>query len=137
MDPTELINEVTVAQTTLEDSMVILADLLREEGLSDRYIKGGLSYYRLNLSRYEKYLNNPGLAVGPILNNIRNSQGRPIQPSTDEKYSGDIDEQIRTLRQKWRDDEVSPRLIEKGLKMLDNWIDTFNNAKKEKLIESK
>jgi len=132
MDPTELINEVTVAQTTLEDSVVILADLLREEGLSDRYIKGGLSYYRLNLSRYEKYLNNPELAVGPILNNIKNSQGRPIQPGTDDKYSGDIDEQIRALRQKWRDDEVSPRLIEKGLRMLDNWVDTFNNAKKEK-----
>lgn len=132
MDPTELIEEMTVAQTTLEDSVVLLEDLLRHEGLSERYIKGGLSYYRLNLSRYEKYLNNPYLAVCPILNNIKNSQGMPIKPGTDEKYSGDIDEQIRTLRQKWQDDGVSPRLIENGLKMLDNWVDTFNNAKKEK-----
>lgn len=122
MDPTKLIEEVAVAHTTLEDSIVILADLLRQEGLSDRYIKGGLSYYRLNLSRYEKYLNNPDLAVGPILNNIKNSQGRPIQPGTDEKYSGDIDEQIRTLRQKWQGMGVSDEVVRIGLKMLDKWI---------------
>lgn len=122
MDPIELVNEMNVAQTTLEESIVVLADLLRHEGLSDRYIKGGLSYYRLNLSRYEKYLNNPGLAVAPILNNIKNSQGRPIQPGIDEKYSGNIDEQIRTLQQKWQSMGVSDDVIRIGLKMLDKWI---------------
>ena len=132
MDPAELIAEMNVAQATLENSTAILTDLLKQEGLSERHIKGGLSYYRLNLSRYEKYLNNPQLAVGPILNNIKNSQGRPIRPGTDDKYSGDIDEQIKTLRNKWRGNGVSPRLIENGLKMLDNWVDTFHNAKKEK-----
>ena len=122
MDPTELIEEINLAQTTLEHSVVVLEDLLRQEGLSERYIKGGLSYYRLNLSRYEKYLNNPELAVGPIINNINNSHGRPIQPSTDDKYSGDIDEQIRTLRKKWRGMGVSDDVIRIGLKMLDKWI---------------
>lgn len=131
MDPAALIEEMSVAQSTLEKSEVILADLLRQEGLSERYIKGGLSYYRLNLSRFEKYLNNPELAVGPIVNNINNSQGRPIRPGNDNKYSGDIDEQIGTLCNKWRDNKVSPKLIENGLKMLDNWIDTFDRAIKK------
>lgn len=127
MDPVELIKEMSIAQNKLKESEVILTDLLHKEGLSERYIKGGLSYYRRNLGRFEKYLNNPHLAVDPILNNIKNSH-RPIQPDTDEKYSGDIDEQIKTLRKKWSDNDVSTKLIEKGLKMLDNWIDIFNNA---------
>ncbi|MCK5012880.1 MAG: hypothetical protein KAS66_03590 [Candidatus Omnitrophica bacterium] len=127
MDPVELIKEMSIAQNKLEESEVILTGLLHKEGLSEKYIGGGLSYYRLNLSRFEKYLNNPQLAVGPILNNIKNSR-RPVQPGTDEKYSGDIDEQIKTLRKKWSDNGVSTKLIKKGLKMLDNWIDTFNNA---------
>jgi len=131
MDPTALIKEMSVAQKTLESSEVILADLLRQQGLSDQYIKGGLSYYRLNLSRFEKYLNNPQLAVDPILNNIKNSQGKPVRPGTDEKYSVDIDEQIRTLRKKWEDNGVSTRLIETGLKMLDNWVDTFDKSMKK------
>lgn len=127
MDPVELIKEMSIAQDKLKESEVILTGLLHKEGLSEKYIGGGLSYYRLNLSRFENYLNNPQLAVGPILNNIKNSR-RPVQPGTDEKYSGDIDEQIKTLRKKWSDNGVSIKLIEKGLKMLDNWIDTFNNA---------
>lgn len=122
MDPAELIKEMRIAQTTLDESEVILANLLRKEGLSDKYIMGGMSYYRLNLSRYEKYLNNPQLAVGPIINNIKNSQGKPIRPGTDDKYSGDIDEQIRSLRKKWCDDGVSDDIIQIGLKMLDRWI---------------
>jgi len=131
MDHNVLIKEMSVAQNTLESSEVVLAGLLRQQGLSDQHIKGGLSYYRLNLSRFEKYLNNPQLAVGPIMNNIKNSQGKPVRPGTDEKYSGDIDEQIRTLRKKWEDNVVSPRLIETGLKMLDNWVDTFDKAMKK------
>lgn len=122
MDPATLIIEMSVAQTTLEKSETVLADLLRQEGLSDRHINGGLSYYRLNLSRYEKYLNNPHLAVGPIINNIKNSRGRPYRQGSDDKYSGDIDEQIRSLRKKWRDMGVSDDVIRIGLKMLDKWI---------------
>lgn len=121
MDPVELIKEMSIAQNKLEESEVILTGLLQNEGLSERHIRGGLSYYRLNLSRFEKYLNNPHLAVGPILNNIKNSR-RPIQPGTDEKYSGDIDEQIKYLREKWQDIGVSDDIIKIGLKMLDKWI---------------
>ena len=130
IDPDTLIKEMSIARDTLYKSEEILTDLLRKEGLSEKYIKGGLSYYRLNLSRFDKYLNDPLLAVGPIINNIKNSQYKPIRPGTDDKYSGDVDEQIRTLREKWRNDGVSKKLIENGLKMLDNWIDTFNQAKK-------
>lgn len=122
MDPAILIEEMSTAQSTLERSEAILENLLIQEGLSDRYIKGGLSYYRLNLSRFDKYLNNPQLAVGPILNNIKNSQGRPYRPGTDDKYSGDIDEQIKYLRKNWQDMGVSDDIIRIGLKMLDKWI---------------
>ena len=133
MDPVELIKEMSIAQNKLDESEIILTGLLHKEGLPEKYIRGGLSYYRLNLSRFEKYLNNPQLAVGPILNNIKNSQGKPYRTGahykntlgSEQNYTKDeVDDKILYLRKKWLENEISHNLVMMGLKMLDNWIDT-------------
>jgi len=49
-----------------------LERLLAQRGLTGKQVQSGLKYYRNMLSKFEKYQQDPELAVSPIINNIEN-----------------------------------------------------------------
>ena len=54
-------------------------------------------------------------------------------PDNEQNFTwSELDDLFLDMRQKWMENEVSTNLIRTGLSMLDNWIETFDQAKKEK-----
>jgi len=63
---------MTVVTLTLPENERILMGRLTDEGLTQKQVAAGMKYYRNMLSRFDKYIVSPELAVGPIVRNIEN-----------------------------------------------------------------
>ncbi|MEA3340019.1 MAG: hypothetical protein U9R15_08640 [Chloroflexota bacterium] len=62
----------TTIRTTKSGKERTLERLLTQKGLTRKQVQSGLKYYRNMLDKFEKYHENPELAVTPILRNIEN-----------------------------------------------------------------